>query len=287
MKELVVKDGKAIILEEKEAELMRAQEKAKEQELLEGTKKEKGYKYEDVTGKLNIVNSKLGYVMPKDSHNIVEVVWKDVDYKALANYHAEMDKLQAKFDKLKEGQSSGKYTDAFLGKELRDIQEKAKQYLVVAKLDIELMKEETYNNPTVREKLVLNTDAYNQAQVLSKANTIALTQSIISTGDLSMIDALLTDNIANNEVRLLVSNYLTNHESKEGTLMKLAIKKYEDKVKNKEQLELIGFKYEKIDRVISQASYFGRQHYPKFFIDEDNFLQYYNFSKKGLSSKLA
>lgn len=274
MEHLVVENGKAIYVSKDEAGLF--------QSINEIEKKEEQI-YNDVSDSLNIANSKLGYMLPKASGAIQDVQWQDVNYKALESYNKEMDILQEQFNKLKEGKKSGKYTEAYLNEELNKIHAHASNYLAITKLDIETMKDASFNRPVVKEKSSYGLNA--QEVALNKANTIAIIQSILSTGDLDKINALLQDNISNNEVRLLVGNYLSNQEtSKQTVQMALGIKQYEDKLKNKEQLASIQIKYEKIDKTISNAVSRGYNVYPKFMIDETSFLkEVYDFSKRALN----
>lgn len=275
MKHLVVENGKAIYVSQDEAGVF--------QSINEIEKKEEEQIYHDVSDTLNIANSKLGYMLPKATGTIQDVQWQDVNYKALESYNKEMDILQEQFNKLREGKKSKKYTEAYLNKELNKIHASASNYLAITKLDIETMKDASFNRPIVKEKSSYGVNK--QEVALNKANTIAIIQSVLSTGDLDKINALLEDNISNNEVRLLVGNYLSNQEtSKQTVKMTLGIKQYEDKLKNKEQLEGIKIKYEKIDKTISNAVSRGYNVYPKFMIDETSFLkEVYDFSRQALN----
>lgn len=274
MEHLVVENGKAIYLSKDEAGLF--------QSINEIEKKEEQI-YNDVSDSLNIANSKLGYMLPKATGTVQDVQWQDVNYNALDSYNKEMDILQEQFNKLKEGKKSGKYTEAYLNEELNKIHASASNYLAITKLDIETMKDASFNRPVVKEKSSYGLNA--QEVALNKANTIAIIQSILSTNDLDKINALLEDNISNNEVRLLVGNYLSNQATTKQTVqMALGIKQYEDKLKNKEQLASIQIKYEKIDKTISNAVSRGYNVYPKFMIDETSFLkEVYDFSKRALN----
>lgn len=275
MEHLVVENGKAIYVSQDEAEVFHS--------INEIEKKEEEQIYNDVSDSLNIANSKLGYMLPKATGTVQDVKWQDVNYSALESYNKEMDILQEQFNKLKEGKKSGKYTEAYLNEELNKIHASASNYLAITKLDIETMKDASFNRPIVKEKSSYGLNA--QEVALNKANTIAIIQSILSTGDLDKIDALLQDNISNNEVRLLVGNYLSKQATTKQTVqMALGIKQYEDKLKNKEQLASIQIKYEKIDKTISNAVSRGYNIYPKFMIDETSFLkEVYDFSKRALN----
>lgn len=275
MKHLVVENGKAIYVSQDEAEVFHS--------INEIEKKEEEQIYNDVSDTLNIANSKLGYMLPKATGTVQDVQWQDVNYNALDSYNKEMDILQEQFNKLKEGKKSGKYTEAYLNEELNKIHASASNYLAITKLDIETMKDASFNRPIVKEKSSYGVSA--QEVALNKANTIAIIQSILSTGDLDKINALLQDNISNNEVRLLVGNYLASQATTKQTVqMALGIKQYEDKLKNKEQLKGIQIKYEKIDKTISNAVSRGYNVYPKFMIDETSFLkEVYDFSKRALN----
>lgn len=282
MDNLIVEEGKAVLLSEEEALLIQKQEEAKE------LSKEQDI-YKDVSAVINMANSKLGYVLPKSSNVVQEVSWKDVNYKALEGYNNEMDKLSVRFQDLKEGKQAKKYTDAYIHQEVKDIQEKAKVYLKLVKFDIDEMKQITYNEPTVKERIGGFSNA--QEQALNKANTIALIQSVLSTNDLELVHALLEENIHNNEVRFLVSHYLTAQKKNKDTkrvekavVMLNGIKEFENKLKNMEQLKEIEFKYEKIAKTISHSEEY-RDVFPKFNIDEKSFLkEKYDFSLRQLKS---
>lgn len=277
MTQLVIKDGKAIYLGQEEAGVFN-------QALNEIKKREEEEQvYNDVSDTLNIANSKLGYMLPKATGTIQNVQWQDVNYKALESYNNEMDILQEQFNQLREGKKSNKFTEAYINEELNKIHASAGNYLAITKLDIETMKDTSFNRPIVKEKASYGVNK--QEQALHKANTIAITQSVLSTGDLGKINALLEDNIANNEVRLLVANYLYNQQAtKETVKMTFGIKQYEDKLKNKEQLSGIELKYQKVDKTVRNASSRGSNMYPKFMIDETSFLrEVYDFSRQTLN----
>lgn len=155
--------------------------------------------FRDVSRQLNIANSKLGYVMPRYKTESVSVDYPDMDYTKFNDYNKAMASLEREFDTL--AQNAHQYKDSYINEKLAHIQHQAEIHSQLAQQELEEEYKRVVGAPRVTEEYELADTKVTNA--MNRHTTVTLAQAVLNTGDVDMIQALLEDNIANQDVRLL------------------------------------------------------------------------------------